>query len=426
MGALGVSCKVFLELKLRARWEGLSCWPVLFFFLNSVLCVMLFIMFLYVSTILLFQMHIHIKQVPPDGQNLDGQPVKKRRKKKNKQLYNAPTMVPLASHGDGDGQCMGKKALSESSSDDDLIIIGEKRQQDLPPGFAGIPRSLVESLNHYERTIAAGISGRKLQDGNISSSNQLGPQQVGSSGGGLRGIDHSRSAASLGLQGLMGLPGIDPALMSAQPPEVIERAAAAAAAAVSSQLLQSSHNLSHLSNNNSNGSSNHNSLQPHPQPAHSQITPKSSAGGGGSSSSSSNHTSGRTSTSTPQPQPQLLNPLDMVGMGGAQYPPHKPYSQLMDAHLRSQVAPMALPTVHDQYYTHAGPPLGMLSHHARFLGPPRSMADLPMSYGSHISSAPSTATTSQLTLPTVPQGNSRPSSDIGSPHHVSEALNFNP
>ena len=104
MGALGVSCKVFLELKLRARWEGLSCWPVLFFFLNSVLCVMLFIMFLYVSTILLFQMHIHIKQVPPDGQNLDGQPVKKRRKKKNKQLYNAPTMVPLASHGDGDGQ----------------------------------------------------------------------------------------------------------------------------------------------------------------------------------------------------------------------------------------------------------------------------------------------------------------------------------
>ena len=377
-------------------------------------------------------MHIHIKQVPADGQSLDGQPVKKRRKKKNKQLYNAPTMVPLTSHSDGDGQCGGKKSLSESSSDDDLIVIGEKRQQEFPQGLAGIPRSLVESLNHYERTLAAGMSGRKLQDGNISSSNQLGSQHLGAGGGGFRGMDHSRSTSiGLQMQGLMGLPGIDPALMSVQPPEVIERAAAAAAAAVSSQLLQSSHNLSHMSNNNLN--SNHNNLQPHPQPAHSQINNSkggggAGGGGGGSSNSSSNHTSGRTSTSTPQPlQPQLLNPLDRVGMGGAQYPPHKPYSQLMDAHLLSQVAPMSLPAVHDQYYAHTGPPLGMLSHHARFLAPPRgSMADLPMTYGSHISSAPSTATTSHLTLPSLPQGNSRPPSDIGSPHHVSEALNFNP
>ncbi|XP_070207355.1 uncharacterized protein [Littorina saxatilis] len=367
------------------------------------------------------KMHIHIKQVPLDGQAMDGQVVKKRRKKKNKQLYDdAPTMVPL-NHPDAQA-C--KKSLSDSESDDDLIIIGERRQQDFAQGLQGMPRSLVESLNHYERTLAAGMGSKKVQDGNISSSNQLGAQQLGAQqlgAGGLRGMDGRATMASLGLQGLMNLPGIDPALMSAQPPEVIERAAAAAAAAVSSQLLQSGYTPMNTNNHNNN-------QQPHPQPAHSQANLK--GGGGGGGNSSSNNMSGRTSVSTPQPQLQPLTPLDMVGMGmgmgAGQYPPHKPYSQLMDAHLRSQVAPMSLPTMHEQYY--AGPPLGMLSHHTRFLGPPRSMADLPMSYASHSSAAPSpvTATANHLSLPSVSQSNSRPPSNMGSPQHVSEALNFNP
>ncbi|KAL8574844.1 hypothetical protein ACOMHN_044866 [Nucella lapillus] len=335
------------------------------------------------------KMHIHIKQVP-DGLNFDQ--LKKHRKKKHK-LYNAPTMVPVPCHG----QSIGKKIMSDSSSDDDLIIIGERKQQDFPSGLSGIPRSLVETLNHYERTLSVGMGGRKLQDGNISSSNQLGSQQNAVNS---RGMDTSRgSTANLGC--LMGLPGIDPVLMSAQPPEVIERAAAAAAAAVSSQLLQCGVTLSSGAGSQT--------TQSHPLPAHSQIGTKTNNGGGGTAGGENASSNNRSSTVTSSPGPQLqpLTPLDMMGISGAGYAPHKPYSQIMDAHLRSQMTPLTLPPVPDQYFAaHAGPPLGMLSHHARFLAPSRSMADLPMSYGSQISSAPSTATSAHATLSSAPHANS--------------------
>nr|KAG5707374.1 hypothetical protein BaRGS_005341 [Batillaria attramentaria] len=298
-------------------------------------------------------MHVHINKVPQDGQNPDGTPTKKRKKKKKNQLYNSPTMVPLSSHSSGhegrSGVGIGKKMSSDSSSDDDLIIMGESKKGENDMGLGGMPRSLVESLNHYERTLAAsmiggqvrggGSGGKKLQDSNISSSNQFGNVQGGvmgatnGSGGGLRGnrFEPGRPGG-LGLQGLMGLPGMDPALMSSQHPEMIERAAAAAAAAVSSQL----HGLNHVPINTSSAGGVGGNLAQNQAP-HNQMQAKSS----GNNTDSTSTISTRAPTSTPP-----VHPLDMVGMGGGQYGGQNPYlsaSHLMDAHLRSQLTPMSLP-----------------------------------------------------------------------------------
>jgi hypothetical protein len=157
--------------------------------------------------------------------------------------------------------------------------------------------------------------------------------------------------------------------------------------------LQSGHGLYPTSTANSSMASS-NSQGPNPLPAHSQVGSKSGSGLGG--------------TSTPQPQSQLGNLMDVMGMGGGQpftVGGPKTYSQLMDTHLRG--APMGLGP--EQYYAHAGPPLGVLTHH-RFL-PPRSMADLP--YPSHSGGG----------NPLGPHTNGR-QADIGSPHHVSDSLNF--
>lgn len=370
------------------------------------------------------KMHVHINKVPPEGApNPDGTTTKKRKRRKKNQLYNSPTMVPLSSHDGRSSISIGKKMSSESSSDDDLIIIGENKKGEDDISHGGMPRSLVESLNHYERTLAAGMMGgaKKLQDSNISSSNQFGVGLGGGGGsgntnGGPRGnrFDHGRGGG-LGLQGLMGLPGMDPALMSSQHPEMIERAAAAAAAAVSSQL----HGLNHNPGGGSGG------MHGGQNQSHSQMLGKSGT------TSADTHPA---TTRTPTPNAPLLS-LDMMGMGGGQYGGQNPYlsaSHLMDAHLRSQLTPMSLPVVPEQYPAHCGPPSlgGGLSHHARYLAP-RGMQDLAMSYGQQLPSSQSfltsTASSShQLTSPGIHHGGSRPPSVMESPSHVSESLNFNP
>ncbi|XP_025080517.1 zinc finger protein GLIS2-like isoform X2 [Pomacea canaliculata] len=370
------------------------------------------------------KMHIHIKQVTEDGQASEAPPVKKRKKKKQK-LYTVPSMVPLSSSHDNHDRAgtNAKKQTSESSSDDDLIIIGEKNEKEDEARIAGMPRTLVESLNYYERS----LTGRNLQDANVSSSSQFGSQQSGSlgsgnEGSGLRGsrFDPGR-AGSLGLHNLMTLSGMETSVMSGQHPEMIERAAAAAAAAVSSQI----HNLSshgHTGSSTSDGGvlASHG----HSQTPHSQLTSKSSNNGGGNSDMAP--------TRSPTPTGPL-HPLDMVGMGGAQYGSQNPYvsaSQIMEAHLRSQLPPMGLQVVHDQYPAHSSTPLSSvsaLSHHARFLSP-RGMGELSMPYGSHISTASSlhssTATSSHMSLSTIQHGSNRSPTLIGSPQHVSESLNF--
>ncbi|XP_076452161.1 uncharacterized protein LOC143287765 isoform X2 [Babylonia areolata] len=311
------------------------------------------------------KMHMHMRS-PEDLNAEDQQPVKKRRKKKNKQL-SAPTMVPL---GEGEGS-RREGGSTDPSSDEDVMIMGNRKEHGIPSTIGSIPRNLMESLNQYERTLAAGMNGEKVHGGNLSSAHQsslLLGATASSAGGGSRDRDSLRPSTSLGL---MGLPGMDSALMSSQGPDVVERAAAAAAAAVSNQLLQHGHGRS--TPISSSLSSSGVQPPPHPQPAH---------------------------------------------------------SHLMEAHLRNQVTPITLAPLHDQYYGHTGPPppLGMLSPHAHILGPPRSMADLPMTYGSQISSAASSAmvTSSHLTVPSAPpHTSSRPPSALSSPHHVSEALNFN-
>ncbi|KAL8568063.1 hypothetical protein ACOMHN_000287 [Nucella lapillus] len=300
------------------------------------------------------KMHMHVKL--PDDLSPEDQPMKKRKKKKNRHLSTAPTMVPL-----GMGESSSRRDGTDISSDEDFV--GNRREHSLP-SMGSIPRNLVESLNQYERALAAGMNGDKGHGGNLTSCQSGLHQEMGE---GSRDRDSAQASTSLGL---MGLPGVDSAFMSGQHPEVVERVAAAAAAAVSNQLLQQSsgsggHSTLGHSTTTSSSLSN---FQPHPQPAHSQI---------------------------------------------------------MDTHLRNQVNPLALPPLHDQFYAHGGAPLSMLSPHAHLLGPPRSMADLPMTYGSQISSASSLVTTAHLTAPSAPHTNSRPSSVLASPHHVPEALNFN-
>ena len=186
----------------------------------------------------LFQMHVHIKQ--PEDPNSDAQPAKKHRKKKNKALLSTPTMVPFGNDQD-------KKTLSEASSDEDMVVMGERK--DLAAEVVSSDHhNLMESLSHYERILASGLSVKKVQDANISSSNQTSPQ--------VKVMDPG--PAGLGLQGLMGLPAIDASLMSGQSPEVLARAAAVA---VSNQLLQS----------REEGREGGGGVQALPQPAHLQL-----------------------------------------------------------------------------------------------------------------------------------------------------------
>lgn len=388
-------------------------------------------------------MHVHIKQLSQDGPNPEGAPVKKRRRKKQN-LYAAPTMVPISSHDNAEdvdrpsSSIRTSRKLSESSSDDDLIIIGEKNKDSDESRIGNMSRSLVESLNHYERTLVASMAGggvlrgvggddggRNVQDSNISSSNQFAGQHQANHGGNgeHRGnrYDLGRPSA-LGLHSLMGLSGMDPSILSNQHPEMLERAAAAAAAAVSNQLHNLSNRNNTINSNSDGGMSGNHGNHSHSQASHSQHGHKS---GGGSNNNDI------TPTSTPTPTPPL-HPLDMVGMGGGQYNSQNPYmsaSQIMEAHIRSQLPPMGLSVMHDQYPAHSGAQLssvGSLSHHARFLGP-RSMADLSMSYGSQLSTASSlhsSASSNHMSLSNIQPGGSRPPSVIGSPQHVSESLNF--
>ena len=306
---------------------------------------------------LVSQMHIHIRHLPEERRGDDEQTDGGRRRRRNRVSYCAPTMVPLAVgvNGAGSNACEGMN-FTHSSSDDDSIDADEKERLhiDLHPDYDVRTRSLVETLNRYERELSS--AGRKLHEAGAA-----GVKTADRSSSHLMACGMRPGAAAAGLQGLMGLSGISPAFMLSQTPEVIERAAAAAAAAITNQFLHPPKSVGYgqiLS-----GFTLADRSRSQPLPAHNHVGPAKAVL---TAPESGSVNCGRSSSSPPG---HTVYPWQMTGVyGGSRYTPrHRPYAQVTDAHFLKEVDPISLGPTSEQFYSHR-PPFGRLSPSAHFLG----------------------------------------------------------